>query len=152
MATMIFVNIGSGNGLLPDGTKPLPEPMLTKLLCLWHSHKRNLTELAQSITWVNNTFRIIATYASGQWVLWMLIFSQWKCFTLSSASLQNKCQTADPDPQNLCRSSKLSFFNSSYMNFGKIVLRSCKFLSYFEDWSAASLSLWWERWLNFMLK
>ena len=24
----IWVNIGSGNGLLPDGTKPLPEPML----------------------------------------------------------------------------------------------------------------------------
>ena len=24
----IGVNIGSGNGLLPDGTKPLPEPML----------------------------------------------------------------------------------------------------------------------------
>ena len=23
------VNIGSGNGLLPDGTKPLPDPMLT---------------------------------------------------------------------------------------------------------------------------
>ena len=29
MATEILVNIGSGNGLLPDGTKPLPEPMLT---------------------------------------------------------------------------------------------------------------------------
>ena len=29
MATQIWVNIGSGNGLLPDGTKPLPEPMLT---------------------------------------------------------------------------------------------------------------------------
>ena len=29
MATQILVNIGSGNGLLPDGTKPLPEPMLT---------------------------------------------------------------------------------------------------------------------------
>ena len=26
---IIWVNIGSGNGLLPDGTKPLPEPMLT---------------------------------------------------------------------------------------------------------------------------
>ena len=26
--TEIWVNIGSGNGLLPDGTKPLPEPML----------------------------------------------------------------------------------------------------------------------------
>ena len=24
-----LVNIGSGNGLLPDGTKPLPEPVLT---------------------------------------------------------------------------------------------------------------------------
>ena len=29
MATKIWVNIGSGNGLVPDGTKPLPEPMLT---------------------------------------------------------------------------------------------------------------------------
>ena len=26
MATEIWVNIGSGNGLSPDGTKPLPEP------------------------------------------------------------------------------------------------------------------------------
>ena len=29
MAAEIWVNIGSGNGLLPDGTKPLPEQMLT---------------------------------------------------------------------------------------------------------------------------
>ena len=29
MAAGISVNIGPGNGLLPDGTKPLPEPMLT---------------------------------------------------------------------------------------------------------------------------
>ena len=29
MARKIWVNIGSGNALLPDGTKPLPEPMLT---------------------------------------------------------------------------------------------------------------------------
>ena len=29
MATEIGVNIGLGKGLLPDGTKPLPEPMLT---------------------------------------------------------------------------------------------------------------------------
>ena len=27
--TLILVNIGSGNGLLPDGTKPIPKPMLT---------------------------------------------------------------------------------------------------------------------------
>ena len=25
------VNIGSGNGLVPSGNKPLPEPMLTKV-------------------------------------------------------------------------------------------------------------------------
>ena len=29
MELEILVNTGSGNGLLPDGTKPLPEPMLT---------------------------------------------------------------------------------------------------------------------------
>ena len=29
VATWIWVNIGSDNGLVPDGTKPLPEPMLT---------------------------------------------------------------------------------------------------------------------------
>ena len=28
MTTEICVSIGSGNGLLPDGTKPLPEPIL----------------------------------------------------------------------------------------------------------------------------
>ena len=27
MALEILVNTGSGNGLLPDGTKPLPEPI-----------------------------------------------------------------------------------------------------------------------------
>ena len=29
MVTEIWVNIASGNGLLPDSTKPLPKPMLT---------------------------------------------------------------------------------------------------------------------------
>ena len=29
MTTYIWVNIGSGNGLVPDGTNPLPEPVLT---------------------------------------------------------------------------------------------------------------------------
>ena len=29
MARQIYVNIGSGNGLVPDGIKPSPEPMLT---------------------------------------------------------------------------------------------------------------------------
>ena len=29
MATQTYVNISSGNGLLYDSTKPLPEPMLS---------------------------------------------------------------------------------------------------------------------------
>ena len=29
LETYIWVNIGAGNGLLPEDTKPLPEPMLT---------------------------------------------------------------------------------------------------------------------------
>ena len=49
MVTQICVNIGSGNGLVPSGTKPLPEPMLTQIYftihqcwlflgeILWHS-------------------------------------------------------------------------------------------------------------------
>ena len=33
-----LVNIGSGNGFLPDGTKPLPEPLLTYFIKVpWHS-------------------------------------------------------------------------------------------------------------------
>ena len=32
MTKQNWVNIGSGNGLLPDSTKPLPQPMLTSLV------------------------------------------------------------------------------------------------------------------------
>ena len=45
-ATRNWVNIGSGNGLLPDGTKPLPEPMLTYhqygpvAFIGWHYHEK----------------------------------------------------------------------------------------------------------------
>ena len=37
MATEIWVNSGSGNGLLPDGTKPLPECWLINTKVLWQS-------------------------------------------------------------------------------------------------------------------
>ena len=31
------VNIGSGNGLVPLGNKPFPEPMLTQIyVAIWH--------------------------------------------------------------------------------------------------------------------
>ena len=40
----MLVNIGPGNGLLPYGTKPLPEPILTNNEILWHSPKGNLLD------------------------------------------------------------------------------------------------------------
>ena len=46
MALKILVNNGSGNDLLPNGTKPLPEPMLTyhqlgSVAFIWgHYHKK----------------------------------------------------------------------------------------------------------------
>ena len=40
MMSEILVNIGSGNGLLADGTKLLPETMLL-LLSMWDLHESN---------------------------------------------------------------------------------------------------------------
>ena len=38
---IVWVNIGSGNGLVPDGTKPLPEPVLIyHCLMIWYLHKQ----------------------------------------------------------------------------------------------------------------
>ena len=57
MATEIWVNIGSGNGLLPDATKPLPKPMLTNHLwspvsfILGQFHKRCLNHQSLKSVW-----------------------------------------------------------------------------------------------------
>ena len=55
----IWVNIGSGNGVLPDGTKPLPEPMLTDhqwsplTFILGQFHKRCLNR-----QWLNSIWKL----------------------------------------------------------------------------------------------
>ena len=34
LVSLTVVNIGSGNGLVPDGTKPFPEPLIiSEVLC-----------------------------------------------------------------------------------------------------------------------
>ena len=38
-----LVNIGSGNGLVPSGNKPLPEPMLTKIYVAIWCHKATMS-------------------------------------------------------------------------------------------------------------
>ena len=57
MGTEIWVNIGSSNGLLPDDTKPLPEPMLTyhyygPVTFIWgHFCKRYLSHQSLKLPW-----------------------------------------------------------------------------------------------------
>ena len=46
-----MANIGQGNGLVPEGTKPLPEPILTYQQCtyLWHSSDNDLIRHTEDI-------------------------------------------------------------------------------------------------------
>ena len=54
MVTKIWINIGSGNGLVPDGTKQLPEPMLILISeVLWHSPDNNSTVCTEAIILYN---------------------------------------------------------------------------------------------------
>ena len=88
MATEIWVNIGSGNGLFPDGTKPLPESILTNEeiaveiclgnsshLCLSHNVLNNSATACVENIWqvhipktptVNHfAFRLISLHSCG---------------------------------------------------------------------------------------
>ena len=65
MATEIWVNIGLGNGLLPDGTKPSPEPMLIDhqwspvTFILGQFHKRCLNHQSLKSVWKLRVWNII---------------------------------------------------------------------------------------------
>ena len=83
-----WVNISSGNGLLPDGTKPLPEPMLNHhqkggVTFIWGQFHKilqvSITKIGLKITqlkfllkspreqWVKNIFN---QWPLGWWSLW----------------------------------------------------------------------------------
>ena len=51
-----FVSIGSGNDLLLDSTKPLPEAMWTNQLC--HSPEKKITQNAWDIDHVDMSVEI----------------------------------------------------------------------------------------------
>ena len=73
MATEIGVNIGSSNGSLPDGTKPLPEPMLIyHHLGPMYSSEDNFTrDTSTSNNWdqhENYVSKISFESPRGQWV------------------------------------------------------------------------------------
>ena len=69
----MWISLGLGNGLLSDGTKSLPEPMLPIISeVLWHSPESNFTASAQTSIlhdeFENCTFEITVTSPTSQWV------------------------------------------------------------------------------------
>ena len=71
-----LVNLGSSNGLLPDGTKPLPEPMLTNHQCgvvafTWGQFHRKCS-VYSSLVWVRKLL-IYDHSCRGQWVQILIV-------------------------------------------------------------------------------
>ena len=79
MATWNLVNVGSGNGLLPDGTKLLLEPALTYpksvrfrgihlRALLWEDLKKHMSKPKLKIAFL----KISSRFPKGQWVKYEL--------------------------------------------------------------------------------
>ena len=72
MVTVSRVNIGSGNGLVPAGTKPLPELLLNVTSEIqWHSHENKFTSAQATILYnefENYIFKFTATSTRVQQV------------------------------------------------------------------------------------
>ena len=68
-----MVDIYSGNGLLPDGTKPLPEPMLTNhqlslVISTWGHFQRKFSWYYPWYEFEKDKSKMTATSSKGQWV------------------------------------------------------------------------------------
>ena len=64
------VNIGSGNGLVPSGNKPLSEPMLTQIIVAYDITRPQLFDIKisyQSATWAGNTMSSLLFLFNGNW-------------------------------------------------------------------------------------
>ena len=82
MATEIWVSIGSGNGLLPDGTKPLPEEMLTyhkygPVTLIWGQfHKRYLSHWPLKSVRILLILNLLFESLKGKWVKGLELYKQ----------------------------------------------------------------------------
>ena len=75
MKSQNVVNIDSGNGLVPDGTKPLPEPMMT--YCVWCTKEfYTLWYSCQSLK-ICFIFKITVTPLTDKWVKWTIEYFIW---------------------------------------------------------------------------
>ena len=76
-----MVNISSCNGLLPDHSNPLPEPvMIYHHQGLWHLFQGNVflktEDVNLKVVFEIYAFEITATSAKRQWVITVFIFVQ----------------------------------------------------------------------------
>ena len=83
IAIWICVNMGSGDGLVPDGTKPLPKPMLTShqwssVANTWKQFHGKCPSYIFCNKFENYTFKITATSPRVQWVNITISSSQYR--------------------------------------------------------------------------
>ena len=48
-----YINIGSGNGLVPSGTKPLPKPMLIQIYAVSMHPQATMSYLSVNLCFLN---------------------------------------------------------------------------------------------------
>ena len=75
--TWIWINTGSGNGLLPEGIKPSPDPMLTYhqqspvTAAHWHSSEGNFTRDTSPINnYANPVYGVATICHQVHWLCW----------------------------------------------------------------------------------
>ena len=85
MAIGIWVNIGSGNGFLPDYTKPLPEPMLIyhqwgAVTFIEDNFTRDTSAINHQNRFENCLLEISFKSLTGQWVKWQICWLNCLCY------------------------------------------------------------------------
>ena len=105
MGTEILVNIGSGNGLLPDGTKPLPEPMLTDhqwspvTFILEQFHRRYLKHQSVKPVWKLHVWKFHWNFPGVNELTWQWGMPPcsycWHYYTGTLSSLWSHCDSVE---------------------------------------------------------
>ena len=118
MATLVCSNIDSSNGLLIDGTKPLPKPMLTYRQ--WGSvaftynqfHKEGSRYQFVEYEFENCTNKITSTSPCGLWFNVQLLLTYW-CSWVWLPNAQRSVHQTHSHVDCICFICKWSWINSS---------------------------------------
>ena len=160
MATEIWVNIGSGNGLLPDGTKPLPEPILTdhqwspvtfilgqfQKRCLNHQSLKSISKLHTHVS-KNSNFpgaNELTHCGLDDAYISAIISSLWLVFFLISSHhlMQNNHQLEFYQHILMSICSQISIQGSVFIN---VVCKILSISSHLANWQGLSPSRCWSR-------